>query len=455
MTTEAVAAPVGPQRSAKALAGRLEALASGDESYWSFERRDEREFVHSLFHYPAMMVPRLQRELLETCVNWDSLIGTVYDPFVGSGTVMTEAMLLGLNFVGGDINPLAVLVAQAKAGTFDADTLECELRRLLKRSTSDSSNELEVDFPNLDKWFTPAVAVALSRLRRAISGRRSAEVRRFFWVALAETIRLSSNSRTSTVKLHLRPAEEVASRPDAVAVFREVATRNLRVLREQQRVLKDQGLLSEARYAGKVSLEICDVCETTGRWQADLLMTSPPYGDNHTTVTYGQASYLPLQWIDRSDILGYISEDCVENTHRTDTLSLGGSRKGALDAAVDLLDRSPHLRRVMDDLGSHRKDARTRVAAFYRDLDASLSAILSNVRAGGLLLWTTGDRSVTGVTVRMAPILRELLGRRVELVTTLDRQIPPTRKRMAPRNAITSTMGAETILVVRKLGDNG
>ena len=109
----------------------------------------------------------------------------------------------------------------------------------------------------------------------------------------------------------------------------------------------------------------------------------------------------------------------------------------------------------MDDLGSHRKDARARVAAFYRDLDASLGAILSNVRAGGVMLWTTGNRSVTGVTVKMAPILRELLGKRVELVTTLDRQIPPTRKRMAPRNAITSTMGAETILVVRKLGDSG
>ena len=302
MTTQTVAAPVDRRRSADALAGRLEALASGDESYWSFERRDEREFVHSLFHYPAMMVPRLQRELLETCVNWDSSIGTIYDPFVGSGTVMTEAMLLGLNFVGGDINPLAVLVAQAKAGTFDADTLECELRRLLKRTISDSSNELEVDFPNLDKWFTPAVAVALSRIRRAISERRSAEVRRFFWVALAETVRLSSNSRTSTVKLHIRPAEEIASRPDAVAVFREVATRNLRVLREQQRVLRDRGFLAKARYAGIVSLEISDVRETTGRWQADLLMTSPPYGDNHTTVTYGQASYLPLQWIDRSDI---------------------------------------------------------------------------------------------------------------------------------------------------------
>ena len=29
----------------------------------------------------------------------------------------------------------------------------------------------------------------------------------------------------------------------------------------------------------------------------DLICTSPPYGDNHTTVTYGQFSILPLLWI--------------------------------------------------------------------------------------------------------------------------------------------------------------
>ena len=29
----------------------------------------------------------------------------------------------------------------------------------------------------------------------------------------------------------------------------------------------------------------------------DLVITSPPYGDNQTTVTYGQYSTLPMYWI--------------------------------------------------------------------------------------------------------------------------------------------------------------
>ena len=124
---------------------------------------------------------------------------------------MTEAMLQGLNFFGGDINPLAVLVSQAKAELFDADLLEAELQRVMKRSTSRKLPEQEVQFPNLDKWFEPHVVDGLNKLRGSIKACEQDTVRRFWWVALAETVRRSSNSRTSTVKLHIRPDLEIAN----------------------------------------------------------------------------------------------------------------------------------------------------------------------------------------------------------------------------------------------------
>ena len=433
------------------LAKKLNALANGDDSYWSFADRDDRQFVHCLFQYPAMMVPRLQRQLLETCITWDSSIGTVYDPFMGSGTVLTESMLLGKNFFGGDINPLAVLVAQAKSDRFDSSFLVSDLECLLADVREDSSAEAAVEFRNLEKWFAPHVIEGLSRLRRAIIRRSRASTRRFWWVALAETVRLSSNSRTSTVKLHLRPAQEIENRPMPVSVFEEVARRNLRVLAEQEALLLERNLLAGKTYSGTVSLKVGSVTETKWRRVADVMMTSPPYGDNHTTVTYGQASYLPLQWIDRSDILGTQDRDCVENTHRIDTLSLGGKRSRKYARLASLLDRSPHFRRTFESLPVVPGDRRSRVASFYSDLDASLTPILEGVRSGGVLIWTTGDRTVGGVTIQMAPIVRELLGRRVEMVTTLKREIPSTRKRMAARNATTATMGSETILVLRKV----
>ncbi len=428
----------------------LEDLAEGDAQYWSFADRGGRQFVHSLFQYPAMMVPRLQGKLLESFVSLDPGIAEVYDPFVGSGTVMTEAMLQGLNFFGGDINPLAVLVSQAKAELFDADLLEAELRRVMKRSTSRKLPEQEVQFPNLDKWFEPHVVDGLNKLRGSIKACEQDTVRRFWWVALAETVRRSSNSRTSTVKLHIRPDLEIATRPDPVPLFAEIARRNLRVLRQQQEFLGSRRLLDGTSYARRIRLRIGDVRTVAWNETADLMMTSPPYGDNHTTVTYGQASYLPLQWIDRSDITGLDSDECVANTHRLDTLSLGGSRSRRYERLESLLDRSPQLRRSFDSLCDAPHDRRSRLIAFYTDIDDSLGPIVNLVRPGGLLVWTTGDRRIGGVKIPMAPILRELLGKRTDFVSALSREIPQTRKRMPSRNDSVPTMGDETILVMRR-----
>lgn len=431
------------------IARQLDGLAKGDEQYWSFADRGDRPYVHSLFQYPAMMVPRLQRELMETLVSLDPSITKVYDPFVGSGTVMTEAMLQGLDFFGGDINPLAIIIAQAKSELFDAGLLESELEQLSKRSVSARTSSQLVDFPNMHKWFEPHVITALTELRASISDCKKAAVRRFWWVALAETVRLSSNSRTSTVKLHVRPPEEIAARPDPIRLFMEIARRNLRVLYQQQQFLQSRGLLDGARYTGDVRLRIGDARTVRWRQTADMMMTSPPYGDNHTTVTYGQASYLPLQWIDRTDIRGLLSDECVENTHRLDSLSLGGSLARRDTQFESLLDRSPRLRRAFDALADAPSDRQRRLIAFYSDLDASLAPIVDRVRPGGLLVWTTGARSIGGHKVAMAPILRELLGSRAEFVSELDRVIPPDRKRMPSRNASVATMSDETILVMR------
>lgn len=431
------------------LAADIEAIAEFDEEYWAFEQKDQRDFLHSIFHYPAMMVPRVQRELMEACLRWDNSIRLVYDPFVGSGTVMTETMMLGRDFVGTDINPLAILLCRAKSELFDAGRLERDLQSVLRVADGDTSEALAVSFPGLDKWFQPEVAVGLSKLHRAIRRRRDGRVRRFWWVALAETIRLSSNSRTSTVKLHLRPQAELGARPDPRRVFEDVAKRNVRTLATQQQLLQQRQTLIASKYSGTIDLQVADVLEGVQQ-KADLLMTSPPYGDNHTTVTYGQASFLPLQWIDRRDIALNDRDRCVESTHQIDTASLGGSRRNALDGVEPALDRSASLRRTMDRLRNQPRDRRVRVAAFFRDFDASLQPILRGLRPGAVMVWTIGDRSVGGERIPMSSILRQLLGPQAELVTRLERRIPASRKRMPTRNSIAATMGLETILVLRK-----
>jgi len=98
----------------------------------------------------------------------------VFDPFCGSGTTLLEAAHIGWNGLGIDINPLSILIANAKLAAFNASPLalsrECEA--LAKRLTpipegSDWQEHLpEPDY--LEKWFPAAVLCQLWAILQAI-----------------------------------------------------------------------------------------------------------------------------------------------------------------------------------------------------------------------------------------------------------------------------------------------
>lgn len=445
MTTNTITDP--------SLVSDLAALAGDDN--WAFRSWAARDYSHGLFQYPAMMVPQMQRELIERLAA-ENEASRVYDPFVGSGTTMAEAMLQGLDFLGTDINPLAVLLCRAKAGPFFMTALADAGDRVVLAASADTGTTISADWAGREKWFRDDVATGLSRIQRAIRAERLRSTRRFLWVALAETVRLVSNSRTSTVKLHIRPSEEIETRQiDVGAVFSRTFSRNLERFQDHRDALRDSGLLTRhGHYRGDIAIHLHSAtdgpCPAAKPASHDLLVTSPPYGDNATTVPYGQHAFLPLQWIDLIDIDERADERFLASTHAIDSMCLGAPTRGALDSIVGVRAISAALDGMLTELAAQPRDRGLRVAAFWRDLDASLDDMLATLSPGALMAWTVGNRRVGGIQIPMDDILTELLTYRdCEKVTCLDRAIPDCRKRMAPRNSTVATMSAERILVLR------
>jgi hypothetical protein len=398
-----------------------------------------------------MMVPQMVEAILnEICVVHPE-IQWVTDPYAGSGTVLTEAMLRGLSFAGNDINPLAILLCRAKGGPFFADALCRSRDGLLSNIKADEKRDVEISFSGIDKWFSEDVQIDLSRIRRWIRHEKSRITRRFLWVALAETVRLTSNSRTSTFKLHIRPAADLKLRQiDAARVFEQILLRNINYIDEFMRLLRAKKLTKRGQYTGKVIISLGDSCTLSPPVSGgcDLLISSPPYGDNVTTVPYGQFSFLPLQWIDLNDIDSNAKSDCLRTTHEIDFRSLGGSRRMKPDVRKSIAGNSAALGRLLDHLDGE-SDQPQRVTAFFRDLNSGLSQILKTLRPGSLMVWVLGNRRVAGMQVPLDCILRELLENHgAKLVVKLSRRIPS--KRMALKNNIAKTMSAESILVMRK-----
>ena len=429
---------------------RLEALTVANKDYWSFKGNSRREYGHGLFQYPAMMVPQVAEAVLKQACSVHPDIERVGDPFSGSGTIMTESMMRGLAFSGIDINPLAILLCRVKSGPFFIDALKSKAEELNARINEDRRWAIEVGFPNRDKWFNREIQIALSKVYRAIRGEDALWARRFFWVALAEAARATSNSRTATFKLHIRTQEDIEGRTcDPVGTFRKALTRNLKHYEEQAVRLSESGRLVRGHYQQDVVLSLADVRKMNGQAESDIIVTSPPYGDNATTVPYGQYSYLPLQWIDLDDIDGAVDHDWLASTHEIDTRSLGGSKRVKAEELEHIKERSPAYISYIKSLEGQPRDRALRVTAFFRDLDDCLDPILKGLRPGGLMVWTLGNRKVGDKRVPLDQILADLLqAHEATFLCTLTRRI--SSKRMAPKNNIADTMSSETILVMRK-----
>lgn len=136
-----------------------EKLSTYDEKYWDFsEYRNHAPLVR----YPAVMVAPMQACILKEIINTDPTTSTVLDPFCGSGTVLCEGKKLGLNVMGFDINPLAVLIATVQLEGIPADCAARSINAINTRLTMLNGNVKPYAFKNINKWFNDDIIVSLS-----------------------------------------------------------------------------------------------------------------------------------------------------------------------------------------------------------------------------------------------------------------------------------------------------
>lgn len=432
-------------------------LSSANADYWDFRETPKEAFDGTLYQYPAMMVPAMQRAIIETILEKNPNIACLCDPFIGSGTILAQAMLSGKSFVGQDINPLALLLSKARANCLNASELTSAVAAVCKASDVDRSREYAVQFYNQSKWFTKGANIGLSRLRRAILKESKWESRLFLWTCLAETIRQKSNSRTSTFKLHIRPeSERNATTADVTTAFAAIAQRNLKIVQEFTTLLAEKGFLTaQHKFIGTIAIHYGDSSvaipknHISKNGTHELVVTSPPYGDNKTTVPYGQAAWLPLQWIHMADIDPAVSIDVLVSTAAIDSASLGGRRRRELLAvSKELKEIGPHTGSMVDRLAAVSEDGLSRYVSFVADLRSAMKSIADQCVRGTFLVWTVGNRHISGIECPLADILIELFAElNISLVVEVKRKIPS--KRIPSKNNMSKTIADEFVIVFR------
>ena len=410
---------------------------------------DRSENLHRLFMYPAMMVPATQYAVIKAVSGGLPKGAWAIDPFMGSGTSLVSCLEFGFYVYGQDINPFAVMLTKAKVEKYNVPKLIKVCHDVLNKIKNDDSDKIEITFNNIDKWFNHDVQIVLSKIRRAIQSVKDSSIRNFLWVVMSEVIRTGSNDRTSTFKLHRRSEDEIQRRK--INIFNEFSNLIERGINDikafEEKIAKKQRDTKDIYNTATIEVKWGDTKKKiqTDR-KFDLLISSPPYGDNHTTVTYGQTSYLPLQWIDSKDL--DCQFDCVKTTQEIDRQSLGGkiNQKDIEKKIEKIFCKSPILKAFFEKIPEEERKKYYKTLSFIIDFDESLDNIISVMKNDAFYVWTIGNRYVGNREVPNDQILIDLMhSRSIELFERAERQI--LNKKQPKKNNFSKTMEKEHILI--------
>ena len=390
-----------------------------DES-WDFRKADTKEYTHCFHTYPAMMIPQIARKLLN---QYGVKGGWLLDPYCGTGTSLVEASLFGMHSVGCDINPLVRLIATAKLTPISLNTLDDELNKLndvlfqVEFGVDKVPDAPIPEIPNLDYWFSEEVIKYLAYLLNCINKIEDQAVRNFMLVAFSETVREVSYTRTSAFKLHRMPTEKLENfNPDVFGIFRKKLNRNR------------QGLAAYLEKRKDVEASICDANTVQGELPMprplggyDLVITSPPYGDSHTTVAYGQFSRLSAEWIG------------LPNARKIDRLAMGGQNSRATLADTPVSSAIEKIRSI-DEKRAHE------VSAFYIDLEHSISSVVKTLSPRSTICYVVGNRRVKDTVLPTDEFIVFAFGKHgFSHKETVVRNIP--NKRMPIKNSPSNVAG--------------
>jgi len=389
---------------------------------WDFKKANTKEFTHCFHSYPAMMIPQVARRILDNYAYNSKLL---FDPYCGTGTSLVEANLKGINAIGTEINPLALLIAYSKTTKIDIQVLDLFLHNFSDYffyvNFGNERKQLEnlPKIKNLDFWFSKQVQIKLGQLLIFINNIKDLPIRNFFKVAFSETVRECSFIKTGEFKLVRRKKINEIDEPDVFSKMIQKLKRNRQGLIdfEENRIGNADTVIYDFNTVYTVPKKLIP------NKSIDIIVTSPPYGDSRTTVAYGQYSRLSSEW------LGY------ENASKVDGSLMGGERRKHYHKF-----NSEILNEVILKIQNQDKDRARDVISFYEDYEMSVNNIANTIKKDGFACFVVGNRTVKGIKIPTDEITVQLFEKNnFTHLETIIRNIP--NKRMPSKNSPTNVIG--------------
>jgi len=431
---------------------------------WTYKNADTQYLTHGLHPYPARMIPQIANRLIS---DYSGKEDWILDPFCGSGTVLVESMLKNRNSVGNEINPLAILLTKVKTTPLNEEIIRKLSKTVLLETTGqilnyrkrgkkgfesitkwtesdDSQRDFEdiIDTPkvaNLKLWFKDNIIDELAILRKVIlSLDCKQEYRDLFRICLSFTAMKTSNADFESHQSHpsrYKPEKLETFSPDVLSIFREKLNDSIRRVVSFSDKVVDNEVKCHIISGDARKLDLSEVVPR----KIDLIVTSPPYGEEQNTIGYHRWARIMAYW------LGFSNEEM----NKSEKLSLGALSNDEADLPsktgqyfIDLVEHK-----------SNRKNGKNRAASlanFFKDYNESIIQMAKWTKPGAIIAIVVGNRLVAGHRVAMDKVTVELASESgITHLKTFYRDIPNTI--MPKRIPEGETIAKESIIILEKM----
>ncbi|MBU4331801.1 site-specific DNA-methyltransferase [Patescibacteria group bacterium] len=381
---------------------------------WAFADKTRKQtayLTHGYHRYPAKFIPQIVSRLNKKYTKKGDLI---VDPFGGCGTTSVESKVMGRPSISVDINPVAVLIAKAKATAIEPLKLEKEFIDF-KYQIGNYTPKIEVKTPKherIDYWFKPEEKRKLAYIFTEISKIKNRDIRDFFYCGFSNILKncsiwlQKSNKPTRDFKKKL---------PDPFRVFLRQIKAMLKGNAEFYNLLRERGFLN---VLCKVHCADARAIPTKNNSVA-LIVTSPPYV---TSYEYADLHQLTALWFEYTKNLSDFRKRFIGTSH---------------NGVKDVILNSQIAEKIKQDLEIKNKKLSKEVSIYFSEMNQCFKEMKRILKKGGRTCIVIGNTSLKGVEILNAEVF-------VEQMQNLGLKIDDIIKREIPSKNLPSARDKKT-----------
>ena len=256
--------------------------------FWTAKQRDGHS-IHEV-SYRACYKPQLPRFFIERLTNKNDV---VYDPFLGRGTTLVEANLLGRRVVGNDVNPLSAILTSPRLTLPSLFEIKDRLDEIeFSENTEISENT------DLLVFFHQETLKEILAWRNYFAERRKNKTfdKVDAWLEMVTCNRLTGHSKGFFSVYTLPPNQAASLKSQARINEKRHQTPEYRntkeiIYRKSHQLLRDKLPNTFGKKPFQITIGSADFTPEIKNESVDLIVTSPPFLD---IVNYRQDNWLRM-----------------------------------------------------------------------------------------------------------------------------------------------------------------